>query len=132
MHLMTLARKGVVLIAAALLLAVGFASSPASARDSTTWVPQTPVAGAPHDPGYWDNQALIPFSGPGSVVTNVTLAPQFVTSTSTTTNTSTTYDYSKPTTNVAGSENNTTVNTGATFTGDHSSLSIATTNNDGH
>jgi hypothetical protein len=127
---MTLARKGALMIAAALLLAIGFASSPASATDSMTWNPQTPAGGQLAPPGYWDSQALVRLNGPGSTVTNVTLAPSFVTSTSTTSSTSTTYDYSKPTTNVAGNENNTTVNTGATL-GDNSSLSVSTSNS-GH
>lgn len=99
----TLARKGM-LIATAMLLAIGFGmTTPASATDSTTWHPSTPTGGAPADPSYWDNQARIPFSGAGSSIANVTLAPQVVNST--------TYDYSKPVTNVAGGQSNTVVTT---------------------
>lgn len=78
----------------AIVLAMLFVTTCASAADITVWQPTTAAGGAAVPPGYWDQEASYRFFGSASSqqplqLNNVTLAP--------TTNTQ--YDYSKNTTN---------------------------------
>lgn len=98
-------------LAAALMTAV-VVSVPAPAAEVTVWRPVTAAAGAPVDPGYWNQEAAIPVVGFNGInPVDVTIAPSTTTVTSTTNNTN--YDYStRPTTN--NDNSTTTVNGGQT------------------
>lgn len=63
------------MIAAALSGLSLMAAAPAFAQDVTMWRPQTAAGGAPVDPSFWNNQAMVRLNGLGGVTNNVTVAP---------------------------------------------------------